>query len=115
MESVDRLLAIDDNELGDFSVTLMDYSDELGELFTSLDSKMNELALYFGGTAANDLFAQFRTFKNNFPIVRNNIISYSDDLITLITKVHEGDNFVANQVDNATEDVERQSQMIEQL
>ena len=115
MDNSERLLAIDDNELGEFCVSLLDYSDELGDLFTNIDTKMNELSQYFGGKAANDLFAQYRTFKSCYPIVRNNIISYSDDLITLVTKVHEGDDITAIQIGTATDDVLRQSQMIEQL
>jgi len=115
MNNSDRLLAIDDNELSEFCVSLLDYSDELGDLFTNIDTKMNELTQYFGGKAANDLFAQYRSFKSCYSIVRNNIISYSDDLITLVTKVHEGDDIAAIHVGNATDDLIRQSQMIEQI
>ena len=115
MDNSDRLLAINDNEIGELSVNLMDYSDELGDLFSDIDSKMEELAEYFGGSAANDLFAQYKAFKNNYPTIRDNIISYSDDLITLITRFHDGDKEISVQVEKATDEVLQQTKMIEEL
>ena len=111
----DSMLAINDNELGEFTVGLMDYSDELGEIFTKVDSKMSELTKYFGGKAATDLQAQYKSFRENYQIVRNNVISYSDDLISLITQFHEGSRTIALQVNKAADEVLQESQKIEQL
>ena len=109
----DGMLAINDNELGEFTVGLMDYSDELGEIFAKIDSKMNELNKYFGGRAASDLQAQYKSFRENYQVIRNNIISYSDDLISLITQFHEGSTTIALKVDKAADEVLQESQKIE--
>ena len=106
-------LAIREDDLSDLAMYLLTTSDEVSDLFSSIDSKMETLKNYFDGAQYDNLMASYRTFRKNYAVVKNDIISYSDDLISVINKVRAGDNKIAFIIEQITNDTLQKAKEIE--
>jgi hypothetical protein len=113
MLNYDANLMMDDDELGQFAIDLMGYSDSASEIFSKIDDKMNLLNAYFNGSPYNELINIYRSVRKNYPIVKNTIHSYSDDLITLRSKVHAGDHVIALQLEHASDIISKEAKKME--
>ncbi len=105
-------LGINEDTLSEFAIDISNYSEEVMELFSSIDSKMNELKAYFDGSEYENIMKSYREFRKNYSVVKNTILSYSDDLICVINKVRAGDKQIANLFDQMSEDVSNEAKKI---
>ncbi len=100
----DIQLAIKEDDLSAFAMDLLTISEEVSDIFSSIDSKMDSLKNYFEGSQYDSLMESYRTFRKNYSVVKNNIVSYSDDLIAVINKVRQGDQDIAFLIQQITDD-----------
>lgn len=108
-------LWIDEENLGSFAMNLLTASEDISEIFSSIDNKMEALKIYFDGKEYDHLMTKYRDFRKNYPIVKNNIVSYSDDLIALINKVRAGDDDIAFIIDSLTKYVNEKAKEVKNL
>jgi hypothetical protein len=97
------ILAIKEDELSEFAVDIMDLNDEISDLFLSVDSKMKDLKSYFDCDEYKNLMNSYDSFRKNYAVVKSNLRTYSDDLITVINKVKAGDQKIALIIDEISE------------
>lgn len=90
----DTVSGINEETLSDLSLLILDYVDDLSEIFDNIDEQMNQLSLFYNGKPESNINEYYEGIKNNYKTVKNNIKSYSDDLITLISKVNENDKYL---------------------
>ena len=115
MRNYSAVLAMDEEELSQFAMDLIDYGDSVGAIFSKIDSKMQNLGNYYVGNGYNEFMKFYREFRKNYSIVKNTIVSYSDDLIALINKVQAGDHQIAFAINNITDAITDEAKKINEL
>ena len=108
-------LAINEEDLSAFAMDLLTISEDISDMFSSIDNKMENLKNYFDGSKYDHLMSSYRTFRKNYSIVKNDIVSYSDDLIALINKVRKGDKDIAFLISQITDDTSKKAKEIENI
>ena len=73
---------------------------------------MSELKAYYDCSKYYSLVNSYNEFKKNYSIVKQNIVTYSDDLIAVINKFKSGDNDVSVLVESDSMDVKQKATMI---
>lgn len=106
-------LWINEENLGSFAMNLLTTSEDISEIFSSIDKKMEALKLCFDGSEYDHLMSKYRDFRKNYSIAKNNIVSYSDDLIALINKVRAGDKNIAFLLEQMTKYANEKAKEIE--
>ena len=104
--------AINEEELSELAIDIIDFNDEIAELFSSIDGKMSELKSYFDCSKYYTLLNSYNEFKKNYAVVKQNILTYSDDLIAVINKYKSGDKDVSLVVAGDCEDVKQKATMV---
>ncbi len=108
----DNGFAINEDELSELAIDIVDFNDDLAELFNSIDSKMSELKSYYDCSKYYSLLSSYNEFKKNYSVVKQNITTYSDDLIAVINKFKSGDKDVSFVVETDSLDVKQKATMI---
>lgn len=108
----DNGFAINEEELSELAIDIIDFNDEIAELFSSIDGKMFELKSYFDCSKYYTLLNSYNEFKKNYAVVKQNILTYSDDLIAVINKYKSGDKDVSLVVAGDCEDVKQKATMV---
>lgn len=108
----DNGFAINEEELSELAIDIIDFNDEIAELFSSIDGKMSELKSYFDCSKYYTLLNSYNEFKKNYAVVKQNILTYSDDLIAVINKFKSGDKDVSLVVAGDYEDVKQKAIMV---
>ncbi len=108
-------LAIREDDLADLAMEILTISEDVTDIFSKVDSKMDSLKNCYEADEYNSLMAKYREFKKNYTVVKDNIVSYSDDLISVINKVRAGDKSIAFLIDSITEDTKDKASKIENM
>lgn len=100
---MDIVAGINEDELSSLSLEILDYSDRISEILDKIDSCMDKLPNHYKGSPCTVLINQYNELKPYFSIIKNNIISYSDDLIALIKKMQDNDKTLTTLFQNYTD------------
>lgn len=95
---------INEDDLVSLSLEILDYSDRISELFDRIDDCMEKLPVHYNGLSSSKLVNYYKDLKPCYYVIKQNIISYSDDLIELIKKMKENDRCLVTLFQNYTED-----------
>ena len=106
MENV--MAGINDEELGSLSLEVMDYASNVSEILDRIDACMDKLSTYYQGTPCRKIMERYREMQLSYQTIKNNIVSYSDDFVTLINKMHENDQYLSGLFQGFTEDTRNQ-------
>lgn len=89
---------INEEELSNLSLEVIDHADNISEIFDRIDACMEKLPIHYQGTPCTELINFYNKLTPFYEIIKNNIISYSDDLIELIKKMQENDKIGAGMI-----------------
>lgn len=106
MEEV--IAGINDEELNSLSLEVLDRADMISEIFDKIDACMERLPACYQGEPCKRLLERYGALKSSYPIIKGNIVSYSDDFITLINKMHENDKYLSGLFQGYTNDISSQ-------
>lgn len=87
---MEAVTGIREQELKDLAIEIMNYADDISDILNKYDNKFYELDNYYEGKSYDELKSYYGAVRDQYRIVKANIISYSDDFIALIEKMHEG-------------------------
>lgn len=90
------ILAINETNLGTLSFEILDYADRIMEIFSKIDTCMDNLSKSYEGESYTALETYYKDLSSNYDAIKNNIISYSDDLVALVRKMSESDAKIAS-------------------
>ncbi len=110
-----QLSGINEAALGELSIEILDYTDRISEIFKKIDDNMYRLGNCYQGKCYDDLLRYYENFRKNYPIIKENIISYSDDLIALVRHMNEADAHFAQIYTNLTNEAQGKTKIIEKL
>lgn len=91
----DVIAGINEDELGNLSLEVIDYADRISEIFDRIDTCMERLPLHYEGTPCTEIMNFYNKLTPFYGIIKNNILSYSDDFIELIRKMQDNDKYLA--------------------
>lgn len=111
MDSV--MLGVKEYELSNLSLEILDYSDRISAILDKIDSRMNDLSAHYQGDSYKELMNYYTELRSSYSTIKDNIISYSDDLAALLIKVKENDKTLASLFDEFTVDIRQQIKSIE--
>lgn len=110
----DFVTGINEEELSSLTIEILDYADRISDIFDRLDFCISKLPMHYQGSSCTEIINYYRGLEENYLIIKNNVISYSDDLTTLIKKVHENDKYISSLFRNYTEDTKYKIRSVEQ-
>lgn len=108
----DNGFAINEEELSELAIDIIDFNDELADLFSSIDGKISELKNFYNCSKYYPFLNSYNEFKKNYSIVKQNIVSYSDDLIAVINTFRTGDKDVSLALEADLSDVKEKATMV---
>ncbi len=111
----DFVIGIKEDELSSLSIEILDYSDRISEIFSKLDASMEKLPNYYQADACTKLMDYYHDLTANYSVIKQNIVSYSDDLITLIKKVRENDKYISSLFVDLIGDTKNKTKFVEEM
>lgn len=102
MENV--IAGINDGELGSLSLEVMDYASNISEILDRIDACMDRLPSYYQGPPCRKIMERYKEVQSSYQTIKDNIVSYSDDFVTLINKMHENDQYLSELFKGLTSD-----------
>ena len=111
----DFVTGIKEDELSNLSIEILDYSDRISEIFDKLDSCIEKLPTYYQDQACTKLINYYRELAEYYPVIKRNINSYSDDLVSLIKKMRENDKYISSLFQGYTEDTKNKIKSVEKM
>lgn len=101
----DAIAGIREEDLRSLCLEILDYTDRISEIFDKLDANMDKLPEYYQGDSCTSIQSYYKDLSSNYLTIKDNLISYSDDLICLIQKMKENDKSLSKLFINYTTDV----------
>ncbi|MBR3236444.1 hypothetical protein IKF92_02070 [Candidatus Saccharibacteria bacterium] len=99
------ITGIKEGELGSLSLEVMGYAERISEIFDRIESAMDRIPACFQGTPSEAINQHYQEIRSNFPVIKDNVTSYSNDLITLINRVHENNKYLSGLFRDYTSDI----------
>lgn len=98
------IIGINEDELSNLSLEVLDYADRISEIFDKIDVCMDKLSNHYQGSSCSSLVNIYNELTPYYSIIKDNIISYSDDFIELIKKMQDNDKYLTTLFQNYTDD-----------
>lgn len=80
---VDKIIAINEKEIDRLILDINDYAIKMKRLFNEIESVVDETASYYECSIATKYRNNFNVFKQNFPTMVNNLLTYKTDMHNL--------------------------------
>lgn len=106
------IAGINEDELSNLSLEILDCVDRITEIFDRIDACMDKLPNYYKGSPCSDLINYYNELSPYYSIIKENIVSYSDDFIQLILKMQDNDKFLVTLFQNYTDDTKNKIKSI---
>lgn len=90
MPSQEIASAINEEDLDNFILSIMDTADEILNIFEKIDNEIFRLSEYLKSEALKNILNEYNEIKSNYAIIRDNILTYSDDLIDVKNNMKNG-------------------------
>ncbi len=100
------------DSLGELSMDILDYADRISELFNDIYSKFISLEDYYKGDTFDALKVKIVAANSNFEKIKNNIVSYADDLIMVTKKATEDSSYISTLVNALADSIKEKSKNI---
>ena len=100
----DVVAGINEDELSNLSLEVIDYADRISEIFDKIDACMDKLPTHYQGETCSSIINFYNELTPYYSIIKDNIISYSDDFIELIKKMQDNDKYLVSLFQNYTDD-----------
>lgn len=101
---MDIVVGINEEDLSSLSLEVLDYADRISEILNKIDDRMDKLNHYYQGLPATNIINFYNELKPYYATIKENIISYSDDLMELIRKMQDNDKYLTTLFQNYTDD-----------
>ncbi|MBR5662917.1 MAG: hypothetical protein IKX00_04670 [Bacilli bacterium] len=94
---MDVVGGINEKDLAHLIVEIINMADKVNIILNKYDDRFSELKSVYQGKPYDEINAYYNTYlRPKFYTVKNNVISYANDLTALNRKMHEGATTMAN-------------------
>lgn len=108
----DVIAGINEEDLSSLSLEVLDYADRISEIFDKMDTCMNKLPNHYQGSPCKELIDFYNELSTYYPVIKKNIISYSDDFIALIQKMQDNDKYLTTLFQDYTDNTKEKIKSI---
>ncbi len=106
MSSENIHLEVNEYGLEQLSMDFLTISDNISIILDQIDEKFQTLKDYLKCDSMDEITNKYENIKNNFTIIKDNVISYSDDMVILNRKTSiEGAQRLTNIINNSSDNV----------
>lgn len=105
----DAAVWISEDDLGSLSLEILDYVDRISEIFDKLNACIDKLPNHYQGEPCREFMNKYQELSTYFPIIKGNLTTYSDDLISLINKMRDNDKYLTTLFQEFTDDTTRKT------
>lgn len=109
----DVLVGINEEEVSNLSLEIIDYADKISEIFDKITDCVDRIHSQYDGEPVSKIINSYQSLAEYYPVMKDNIISYSDDLIALIKKVKENDKYLVTLFQEYTDETINKKKSIE--
>ena len=103
---MDQVIAgIKEEELGSLGLEVMGYTEKMSEIFDRIDSAMDRIPTCFQGSPSEEINQRCQEIRSNYSVMKDNVTSYSNDLITLVNRTRENDKYLSGLFRDYADDV----------
>ena len=104
---------INEPELKSLSMEILDYLERIVEIFDQIEIEIDSLPESYKSVSYDKFLSFYNDFKRNYIVVKNNINSYSEELITLISRMHENEGYLINMFEGYITDKKSKAKDVE--
>lgn len=104
--------AINETDLNDLINYVLKCADEVNDILNKFDNKFYDLKYCYQGKSAVSLNKFYSDIRERFPVVRNNLVSYAYDLISLRDKMHQMSSDITKKLEDFTEDAKNKAKQV---
>lgn len=112
MYNADVTAVIESEGLSNFCELLLQDADELTTILNEITSKVNELKDYLTSDALVNINSEYDEIKKYYNIIKQNIVSYTEDFIDVKNIIEEGMKVVSVKFENEKEEFLKQSREV---
>ena len=96
ISSSDSAQTIKESQLENFILELNNDIDNISSMLDNIESIMYDTKDHFKGDVANALYDKFEFYQKQIQVLKQNLNSYSDDLITIKNSMVSNDSNIQN-------------------
>ena len=96
-----NLSGYDEKRLDKLISDIYMYAEHINRVFNSMDDLVLGTASYYQSQSGNKIRSEFERIKSNFPIIKNNLIGYAEDLTKVKSKFKNTEEMLTGVVNNA--------------
>lgn len=98
-------LTIKESEIEELVVEITNIADEISIIFDGIDNSVDTIKEYLSCEANKNIENKYQEIRKNYQVIKNNIISYSSDLVSLNAKMHDGEKYLINKFNAKTAEI----------
>lgn len=98
--------AINEIDLDNQVISIMDSADELSNIFNKIDEKVLELNHCLKTDTLQNILNEYSMIKENYKIIHDNILTYSEDLIQVKNNMKDGIKDITIKYKEITEELQ---------
>jgi hypothetical protein len=106
-------LGINESKIYELCLEIDNFKDNLATILGNIDDNMNDVSKFYESSAATSLLNSYNEFRKNYPIIKDNVDSYAEDLKELVVKYKSGAKSIALSFDNQSSDIKTQAKTID--
>lgn len=76
-----NLKGVNDERIKKLVLNIYDYSEQINTILNSIDDLVNDTKKYFTIEESDSFYTRFSAIKDNFTNVRDNILSYAEEIL----------------------------------
>ena len=101
----DLKLFLNEDGIKEAAIDVMDIADDVINIFDEIDANFLKLKSSLNCEGYNNINKNYEEISRQFPIIYNNIVSYSDDLVSLLNKSADGKVEIINTLELHTQEI----------
>lgn len=95
---MEDLISINEEAIDKLVLEIYDYSERINNILNQISDLVNYSSTYFKGQISNDIIGKYNNLKLSLDNVKNNIASYSSDLVMVKNKFRNKASDIALEV-----------------
>lgn len=99
--------SISETAIDNTIMKIIDLSEEINGIFNKMDDLMEKTNSIYECESATILKSKYQTFRENYPVVISNLLSYSTDMVSLKKKFKANIDILAENLSKARTKLEK--------
>lgn len=104
-----RIVAINENEINRLILDINDFTIKMKKIFNEMESIVDGTRSYYDCNCATRYRNSFNVFKQNFPIMANNLLTYKKDMQNLKFKFSKQEGVLSENLREVTKNVSKKT------